>query len=476
MRAALGGLLPAMKSLATLLLACAWLARPEAAQAQPAEEVTRRAIERRAVEAALWGLPAVNFDLMLQAALANGARPNQVVYWSRPVNWKNQTLTPNPDTIYLNPFYDTRNGPVVMEIPAAARDAVIVGSVDNAWQNALEDVGPAGADKGKGGRYLITPPGYKGKHPAGYIVLPSDTYQGFVILRSNFRSRSDADIAAAVEYGKRIRMYPLGGRPGSTVYVDMHDKLFDATIPYDWRFFQSLHRFVQVEPWLERDKVMIDMLRTIGIEKGKPFTPDDRTKAILGRAARQARVEIDQRYAAMLVPPFNEGTQWAVPASKDVVEGMGTSFAAPDVYPVGDRAVTYAMGYFSARHLGAGQYYLMAIKDRAGQPLDGKKTYRLTIPPRAPVTQYWSATAYDRETHALIRDTQRSGRASNSPELQANADGSVDVYFGPVAPAGREANWVPTNGREFEVLFRLYGPQKAFFDKSWRLPDLEEVK
>ena len=233
-------------------------------------------------------MPAVNFDLMLQAAIANGGKPNQVIYWSRPVNWKNQTLTPNPDTIYFNPFYDTREGPVVLEIPAAKRYAVIVGSVDNAWQNALEDVGPAGADKGKGGKYLITPPGYKRKPPAGYIVLRSDTYQGFVILRSNFKSRSDADIATAVTYGKRIKLYPLSAGPSATVFVDLYDKMFDATIPYDWRFFEALHRFVQVEPWLTRDKAMIDLLKSIGIEKGKPFNPDEETKAIFEQAARES--------------------------------------------------------------------------------------------------------------------------------------------------------------------------------------------
>ncbi|KRR00790.1 DUF1254 domain-containing protein [Bradyrhizobium valentinum] len=429
----------------------------------------------RAVEAVIWGMPAVNFDRMLQAAVANGAKPNQVIYWSRPLNWQNQTLTPNPDTIYLNPFYDTRSGPVVLEIPPAEGDAVIVGSADNAWQNALEDVGPAGADKGKGSKYLITPPGYKGGPLDGYIHLPSDTYQGFVILRSNFKSRSDADIAAAVAYGKRIKIYPLGGSPEGTVYVDVYDKPFDATIPYDWRFFESLHRFVQVEPWLERDKVMIDLLQSIGIEKGKPFNPDAKTKTVFEQAAREARAEIDLRYAGLFVPPYFNGTHWAVPASASVVEGMGTGFADPNSYPVTGRAVSYAMGYFSAKRLGAGQFYLMSIQDRDGRQLDGQQTYRLTVPANAPVTQYWSATAYDRETHALIRETSRSSRASNSPDVRKNADGSVDIHFGPRAPAGKEANWVPTNGRDFEVLFRLYGPEKPLFEKTWVLPDIEKV-
>lgn len=439
------------------------------------EELNARAIHRRAVEAVIWGMPAANFDRMLQAAISNGAKPNQVVYWSRPVNWQNQTLTPNPDTIYLNPFYDTRSGPVVLEIPPAGGDAVIVGSVDNAWQNALADVGPAGADQGKGGKYLITPPGYAEEAPEEYIHLPSDTYQGFVILRSNFKSRSDADIAAAVEYGKRIKIYALNSGPEASAHVDVYDKPFDATIPYDWRFFESLHRFVQAELWLERDKVMIDLLQSLGIEKGKPFSPDEKTKAIFEQAAREARAYIDLGYAGLFDPPYFDGTHWAVPASPGVVEGMSTGFADPNSYPVTTRAVSYAMGYFSAKHLGAGQFYLMSVRDSDGKPLDGQRTYRLTVPAGAPVTQYWSATLYDRETHALIRETSHSSRASNSPDVRPNADGSVDLYFGPQAPAGREANWVPTNGRDFEVLFRLYGPEKPLFDKTWKLPDIEPV-
>jgi len=438
------------------------------------DAVMRRAVERRAVEAVIWGMPVVNFDRMLQAAVANGARTNQVVYWARPVNWKDQTLTPNTDTIYLNPFYDTRTGPIVLEIPAADGALSITGSIDTAWQNALEDVGPAGVDKGKGGKYLITPPGYAQKPPAGYIVLPSDTYQGFAILRSNFKSGSDADITSAVEYGKRVKLYPLGGDPQSTVYVDVYDKLFDATIPYDARYFESLNRVVQVEPWLTRDKAMIDALKSVGIEKGKPaFAPEAKTKAILDEAAREARAYIDAQYENALATPITEGTRWALPAGKDLVEGMADGFTHPDQYPIDSRAVMYAAVYYSAKHLGAGQFYMLAVKDKAGQPLSGSKSYQLHIPPNAPVRLYWSATAYDRETHALIRDTLRSSRGSNSDGLVKNADGSVDVYFGPSAPAGKDGNWVPTGGRAFEVLFRLYGPEKAFFDKTWKLPDIE---
>lgn len=442
------------------------------------DDLSRRAIERRAIEAMIWAIPAVNFELMCQATLQSKADFNQVVYWSRFLTWKNQTLTPNPTTIYLHPFYDTKDvGPMVLEIPPADEGS-ITGSIDDGWQNALEDVGPAGADKGKGGRYLLLPPGYAASIPPDYIALPSQTYAGYAILRSNVKNATDEEIAKAVAYGKRVRFYPLSqaAKPPETVFVDAIDVLYDSTIPYDIRFFESLHRFVQREPWLERDRVMIDVLRSIGIEKGKPFAPDAGARAILDSAAREAHAWLDGLYEALFTPPFFEGTHWALPASPAVAAGMGTNFSDHDSYPVESRGVTYSMAYFSAKHLGEGQFYLMSTKDKAGRPLKGGETYVLHVPPDAPVKLYWSATVYDRANHALIRETTWSGRGSNTAGITINPDGSVDIYLGPTAPAGKESNWIPTNANgAFEVLLRFYGPEKRFFDKTWKLPNIEKA-
>jgi hypothetical protein len=155
---------------------------------------------------------------------------------------------------------------------------------------------------------------------------------------------------------------------------------------------------------------------------------------------------------------------------------LQTFFANPDKYPVDGRGVAYTVGFFSAKHFGGGQFYLMTFTDKSGKGLEGSSTYKLNVPSGAPVTQYWSATAYDRDTHALIRNMQRASQSSQNPELQKNADGSVDIYFGPKAPARRESNWVPTStAGKFEVLFRLYGPAKPLFDKTWKLPDIERI-
>jgi hypothetical protein len=137
------------------------------AQNVSAEDLARRTIERRAIEAVNWGMPAVNYDLMLQEMLnKTGGKVNQVVYWSRPLDWDNQTLTPNPDTIYLMAFFNTKDaGPIVVDIPAAGDDGTLNGNIVDIWQMPLEDAGPSGADAGKGGKYLILPPGHAGSVP-----------------------------------------------------------------------------------------------------------------------------------------------------------------------------------------------------------------------------------------------------------------------------------------------------------------------
>jgi hypothetical protein len=453
------------------------------AQDSSKDDLTRRTIERRAAEAVIWGMPAVNFDLMHQAMVRDakaGPGSNKIVYWSKLSDWKNQTLTPNPDAVYFMPFFDTKEaGPVVLEIPPADDGGSITGSVMDCWQAALEDVGPAGVDNGKGGKCLILPPGYKEKVPDGYIELPSDNFQGYALLRSILQSGGDSGVAKAVEYAKRINLYPLSkaANPPATNFIDASGVVFEANIPYNARFFDSLNRMVQTEPWLARDKAMIDSLRAIGIEKGKAFSPDAKTKKILEAAAKEAHAWLEAKYEALFTPPYYEGTSWALPMTPELIKGLQNQFSDPDSYPIDNRGVIYTMAFFSPKRSGAGSFYLMTIKDASGDAFDGGSTYRLHVPPNAPVKQFWSATAYDRATHGLIRNLPRSSRSSQNPEVKKNSDGSVDVYFGPKAPDDKESNWVPTSAaRKFEVLFRFYGPEKALFEKTWKLPDIEKVK
>ncbi len=432
----------------------------------------------RAIEAVIWGMPAVNYNLMYQEMVKVKGRFNQIVYWSRLLDWKNQTLTPNPDVIYLMPFINTKDvGPVVLEIPPAD-DGVFNGSIMNYWQAAIEDVGPGGMDKGKGGKYLILPPGYdKTKVPAGYIAMPSDTYQNYALLRSVLKSGSDADVAKAITYSKRVRLYPISqaSNPPTTVFVDASNVVFDSAIPYNLRFFESLNQIVQAEPWLERDKAMIDPLKTIGIERGKPFKPDNRTREILNAAIRVAKVYLDGRYETF--EPYYESEHWFFPATEELHQNIMDFFHTPDSFPIDARGTSYSLAFFSAKHIGQAQYYLLTGMDNNGKPLDGKKSYRVHVPADVPITQYWSMTVYNRDTHTFIRNARWLGRSSQTLGLKKNMDGSVDIFFGPNVPPNGESNWIPTdpNG-SFEVLARFYGPKKALFDKTWKMGDIQEGK
>ena len=249
----------------------------------------------------------------------------------------------------------------------------------------------------------------------------------------------------------------------------------NSTIRYDESFFEGLNRIVQSEPWLHRDRVMIDQLKSLGIEKGKPFAPSAATKQALTTGIREAQMLLEAKYDAGL-PPFFEGTHWTYPAPPNLIQAAAAGFEEPNAFPLDARALAYSYAYIAIKRLGAGQFYLISIKDKDGQGYDGAKTYRLAVPPNAPVEQYWSVTAYDRQTHALIKNVDRASRASNAAEVKKNPDGSVDIFFGPRAPAGKELNWVPTDpARKFELMFRLYAPTKALFDKAWKLPDVEMV-
>ena len=279
-------------------------------------------------------MSAVNTDLMLQEMLNKTAgKVNQVVYWSRPLDWRNQTLTPNPDAIYFQVFFNTKDvGPVVL-IPSAGDDGTLNGNIVDVWQVPLEDAGPSGADAGKGAKYLLLPPAYAAPIPEGYIVLRPATFGGYALLRSNLKSHSDADVANSVAYGKKIKVYPLSqaANPPPTVFTDAANVVFDSTIRYDASFFTSLDRVVQSEPWLPRDRAMIDVLRSLGIEKGKPFIPDAKTRVALETGAREAQAWLESRYDTAL-PPFYPDSRWTVPALPELLAAVQADFNDPDKY------------------------------------------------------------------------------------------------------------------------------------------------
>ena len=202
---------------------------------------------------------------------------------------------------------------------------------------------------------------------------------------------------------------------------------------------------------------MINQLRSIGITTGQPFQPDEATGRLLTDAAGEAHAWLDARLQSIMRAE-GSANRWALPALPEIITSTEANFEFPDAYPIDARGVAYSIAFFSSKRLGKGQYYLMTLVDDEDRPLAGTHV-RPSVPADAPVTQYWSATAYNRDTHTLIADMAHASRGSQSPGLRSNPDGSVDLHFGPTAPAGWEANWIPTDpDGTFEVLFRFYGP------------------
>ena len=436
-------------------------------------DVAERTVARRAVEAAIWGMPIVSVDAMRQGFLRDaGGTYNDIVYLSKQADWQFQITTPNASSWYVYIPINTKDGPVVIDVPAA-EGAGLFGSLNDAWQVAQADVGPTGEDEGKGGTYLVLPPGYEESVPAGYLPVRFETYNGYSFLRAIPVTTSPEDVAKALDLVKKVRVYRLAqaANPPPQRHIDMAGKLLDGIARFDDTFYDSLARMVDEEPVLKRDFVAMGQLRSIGIEKGKPFKPDAATREILKSAIIEARAGFIQ--SMMALPSFWPGLQWALPASHLGLE-TGHTFETADRLAVDERAQLFFLGCAPAKKPGAATFYLAALKDAKGAPLEGDKTYRLRVPPHVPVKQFWATTVYDLETAAFVRDSPRVELNSYDQKMKRNQDESVDVYFGSTAPADKEANWLYTApGKPWVALFRFYGPEKAVFEKTWELPDIE---
>jgi hypothetical protein len=428
-------------------------------------------LERRAVEAAIWGAPIVSVDAMRQAFFRDAkARYGDVVYWSRPSDWRNQTTTPNASSLYVYFNFNTKDGPVVIDVPGA-RDAGLFGTMLDAWQTPLVDVGPEGADRGAGARYLVLPPGFAGDVPAGYVPVRSSTYNGYALYRAIPRSSSPADTDAALALIKTLRVYALArdAEPPEQRYVDMAGRLFDGIVRYDDTFFVRLARMLGEEPVQTRDLVAMGQLRALGIEKDGEFRPDAATRVLLNSAAKQARIAFMR--AARDLEPWWPGSHWGLPDKLGAQTGF--TFQTPDVLDVDKRGLAFFLACAVPAKLGAASVYLLAGCDSAGNALDGARSYRLHIPAGVPAKQFWSVAVYDSSTAGFFRDSPRVGVDSYDESLERNPDGSVDMLFGSRPELAGAANWIYTApGRSWLAMFRVYGPEAPILDRTWRLPDV----
>jgi hypothetical protein len=442
-------------------------------------DVKDRMVERRAIEAAVWGMPIVNFQAMRDGLKKDaGVGFNDVAYNSKVQTWRLKTTTNNNTTPYIFIFWNVKDGPVVVEIPPSSKDVGLFGTLMDAWQRPLEDVGAKGKDQGRGAKYLIVPPGYQGPYPQGYVTLPQQTFNGYTLMRPIIADASDESLKKAAVFVKTIKVYPYAkaSKPPKTRFVDIYNKDIDGVTEFDASFYERLNMMIQEEPIETKDLAMMGLLKAIGIEKSVPYAPDAKRKKILDAAGAEAHKYLLDQYVNGINPPFYDDRQWSSAATPGVVPS-GFTFEFPGYLDVDGRGVGYYAFYTSVKQFGAATWYLMTGKDKNGKFLDGGKNYKMTLPKDVPVENFWSVIAYNSEDGAWFENQPKAGVASSDKGVKVNADGTIDIFFGPKASDGQEANSVPTTpNTNYWLYFRFYGPKPAVFTKTWQLPDLVEVK
>ncbi len=434
---------------------------------------------RRAVETAIWGMPIVAAKAIRDGYENDlGAHYNDIVYHSKTADWKFQTTTPNASTYYIYAAYNiTKDGPIVIEVPSAD-GAGIYGQLCDMWDIPLAIVGPGGEDKGKGGKYLIIPENYNGKIPEGYFSVKQKTAGGFWLMRTIPKSKSVSDLNNAISLIKKIRVYPLSKaeNPAKQRYIDASGKIWNGIPKMDETFYEVLAKMVNEEPVLSHDLAIMNMLRTLGIEKGKEYAiPDPKKTAMLKKAVN----EVKQWFVNQLLQqlkPFWEGHYWALPDTSGIKTQF--SYLTNEMLDYDNRGMLGFYGWAPPMKAdeSAPTIYIQSLKDKNGNFFEGGSVYRLRVPKNVPAKQYWSVTLYDFDTAGFIREAQVVSLDSYNKKTKKNSDGSIDIYFSEKAPAGQENNWVSTKkGRKWFPMFRLYGPDKAFFDKSWVMDDIEKM-
>ena len=428
---------------------------------------------QRATQAYLWALPAVGYKALYDAQSKTFGAANGDVVFYRDLKDKAGMLTPNITTLYAFSFWDlAKQGPMVVDVPAG----LTAGGVMDIWQQPITDMGQTGPDKGSGGKYLILPPGSEPMTAAGYYVVQSPSNQVWFGTRG-----LDPDKAVAEATVRKHRIYSWNQRDKApeTKYLEVAGKDWQSAQPNTLEYWRLLAELYANEPVAPRDRMMFGMLKALGISPGQEFKPDARQARILTEAAKtgdlMARtIAYEKRFEGATVYP---GKQWeyAVKFDLNQEDPEQTRVQFDERASWFYEAIGMSAG-MQGRIVGFGQVYLETSKDKDGNWLDGGKTYKMRVEPNPPVRQFWSITLYDNLTRGpLITDQGAADLSSRKPDLVTNADGSVDVYFGPERPDGA-TNWIKTTaGKGWFPYFRFYAATEPYFDKSWQLNDIERV-
>ena len=451
---------------------------------------------QRATQAYLWALPLINtLGMKVGSEKAFGAGYDVLPVWKKRLDAKTLVTTPNSDVIYAMGYVDLgKDGPLVFEAPPGLQGILL-----DAWQRPIPvdggmffgDVGLPGPDAGKGGTFLLVPPGYEGPVPDGCFVYRSATNTVFVFLRAFYQDPDD--LAPAVALIERSRIYPLGGKEDARPmrFPDASGVPVDMLPIRDGTAFDELKKLVESEGDTLADADALGLLAAIGIARGQPFAPDASTRAILDHAAKTAYkmsrvIGFEEAVAGRSLRIFPD-RRWINPMADATAERPAGPFDLGWRRVAGgfldlDARIWFFTNYYSvspgmlSQTPGRGAKYMIAFVDSRGENLSGASRYRLNLPPDIPAANFWSVTLYEAENGSGLANGQPFPSLGSRDAPVQNADGSTDLFLGPTAPVGKERNWLATvPGRGYFAILRLYGPTAAAIDKSWKPGDIEKA-
>lgn len=456
----------------------------------PTKETTQKLYDNldfmRGTEVFLNFVPAASMEGLRRGAAERGAtRCHQALIFDRLMDSNPLFLTGNTDTVYCMVFLDLElDGPTVVEIPPGCGP----GTVDDAFFRFVIDMGGPGPDQGRGGKYLILPPDYVGEKPKDkkdggeFFVAQSKTYVNWVPLRG-FLVDGKPDSAVKM-FKDGFRVYPLSkaNNPPTMEFISCSKVPFNTVHANDFGFYTELDQVIQKEPISFLDPELRGLAASIGIVKGKKFAPDGRMKKILteavavGNATARAISFRDRDTRGTLYP----NSQWqSLSAATDYqwLDKDAEGARNLDIRTKFFYAYTVNTPAMMTKLIGRGSQYALCFADNQGEPFDGGKTYKMNVPANVPVKDFWSVVLYDPQTRSELQTSQPfPSRNNKRDKFIINTDGSVDLYFGPKAPVGKEANWIATVPEKgWFAIFRLYGPLEPWFDKTWRPGEIERV-
>ena len=429
-----------------------------------------------ALQAFLDGTKMASMDGIRKGILEFGPANTTGVLFEGLMDSKALFLTANTTSVYMFSWLQMGDEPMVIETPPN-----VLGFINDHWFRYVIDFGNLGPDQGKGGKFLVLPPGYEGEVPEGYHVARTNTYGNWVIWRGYQKDGSTAD--AVNNTKEKFRIYPLSkkGNPPKMTFVNASGQFMNTIHRMDEKIFDEINDVIQAEPLMGERPELLGHLAAIGIVKGQPFKPDERMRGILKAAASAGSVIVktviskprDKRFYWY---PGESNWQTAFPGGAYTWELDGVSLhdirAAFHFYATG---ITPAM---ALKKVGKGSQYAFTYLDAQGNALDGSKTYKVNVPANVPAKDFWSFTLYDNQTRSMLQtDAQFPAIGSNDKGVVQNKDGSYDIYFAPEAPEGKESSWVQTVPEKgWNTIFRLYGPLESWFDQTWRPGEIELVK